>query len=257
MSQFDLYAAYYDLIYRDKDYAAEARYVDRLVRSEVPHARSLLELGCGTGGHAVELAGLGYEVHGVDLSAGMVERALCRRTVSGALAAHLSFEQGDIRCVRVGRRFDAVLSLFHVISYQTGNADLAAAFTTARAHLNLGGIYVFDCWYGPAVLSDRPRHVEKLVEDDRIRVRRRTRPEMLVNHNCVDVHFAVEISARRSGDRREVSETHRMRYLFLPEIEYLLGGSGFEIVQAQQWMTGHPLSDATWYACIAARATRV
>ena len=55
----------------------------------------------------------------------------------------------------------------------------------------------------------------------------------------------------------EVSETHRMRYLFLPEIEYLLGGSGFEIVQAQQWMTGHPLSDATWYACIAARATRV
>lgn len=254
MSQFDLYAAYYDLLYRDKDYASEARYVDCRVRAVLPTASQLLELGCGTGGHAVEMARLGYTVHGVDLSPAMVERAAYRRLESQALPARLSFEQGDVRSVRVGRRFDAVISLFHVISYQTSNADLAAAFSTARAHLDRGGVFVFDCWYGPAVLSDRPRQVEKRVGNEQIEVVRLTRPEMHVNLNCVDVHFDIEIVSRMSDDRHEVRETHRMRYLFLPEIDHLLRQAGFDQVEAECWMTGEPLDDSTWYACIRAQA---
>ena len=254
MKAFDLYAACYDLLYRDKDYAAEARYVDQLVKAVVPQARCLLELGCGTGGHAVELARLGHTVHGVDLSAAMVERAGHRRSQAGELAARLSFDQGDVREVRVGRVFDAVISLFHVMSYQVTYADLAAALATARAHLQPGGALVFDCWYGPAVLSDRPRLAEKRVEDDQISVVRRTRPEMHVNRNCVDVRFDISVTSKDSELRREICETHRMRYLFLPEIEQLLGDAGFECVQAQRWMTGQPLDDTAWYACFSARA---
>lgn len=254
MSQFDLYAAYYDLLYRDKDYASEARYVDGLVKAAVPSAGRLLELGCGTGGHAVELARLGYSVHGVDLSPAMVERAGQRRSASAALASQMSFEQGDVRSVRLDRRFDAVISLFHVISYQTTNADLAAAFATARTHLERGGVFVFDCWYGPAVLSDRPRQVDKRVGDEHIDVVRRTRPEMHVNLDCVDVHFDIAIASRLSDDRREVRETHRMRYLFLPELQHLLEQAGFGQVQAERWMTGEPLDETTWYACVRARA---
>ena len=254
MSQFDLYAAYYDLLYRDKDYAAEAHYVDGLVKRAQPTASSLLEMGCGTGGHAVELARLGYTVHGVDLSPGMVERAQQRSAAGAAFRSQLSFEQGDVRSVRAGRSFDAVISLFHVISYQTTNADLAAVVATARAHLKPGGVFVFDCWYGAAVLSDRPRQVEKHVADEYIEVVRRTRPEMHVNIDCVDVHFDIAIASRVSSDRRELRETHRMRYLFLPEIEHLLGESGFAQVEAERWMTGQPLDDTAWYACIRARA---
>ena len=36
------------------------------------------------------------------------------------------------------------------------NDDVLAAFLTARHHLNPGGIFLFDVWYGPAVLTDRP-----------------------------------------------------------------------------------------------------
>ena len=49
---FAKYALCYDLLYRDKDYAAEAGYVGRLIRSATPAARSVLEFGCGTGRHA-------------------------------------------------------------------------------------------------------------------------------------------------------------------------------------------------------------
>lgn len=251
---FDLYAAYYDLLYRDKDYAAEATYVARLLRGVVPEAKTVLELGCGTGAHAVQLAQLGFEVHGIDLSAAMVERALARRAALPALAAGISFERGDVRSHRDGRIYDAVISLFHVISYQTGNEDLADALRTARVHLQPGGVFVFDVWYGPAVLSDRPRHVVKDVADERIVLRRETTPVMRLDDNGVDVHFEVQIRAHADGRTQTVSELHRMRYLFLPELRLALEAAGFELQRAERWMSGEALDDRSWYACLVAVA---
>ena len=69
---FARYALCYDLLYRDKDYAAEAGYVGRLIRSATPAARSVLEFGCGTGRHARLLCTMGFDVHGVDRSPEMV-----------------------------------------------------------------------------------------------------------------------------------------------------------------------------------------
>ena len=53
---FDAYAQYYDLLYCDKDYSAEAEYVALLIRRYAPEARRILELGCGTGETSVALA---------------------------------------------------------------------------------------------------------------------------------------------------------------------------------------------------------
>ena len=71
---FAKYALCYDLLYRDKDYAAEAGYAGRLIRSATPAARSVLEFGCGTGRHARLLCTRGFDVHGVDHSPEMVAR---------------------------------------------------------------------------------------------------------------------------------------------------------------------------------------
>ena len=250
---FDLYAAYYDLLYRDKDYGAESAYVARLVRDVVPSARTVLELGCGTGGHALELAKLGFDVNGIDLSAAMVQRAQARRDSQPELAPRVAFTRGDVRSHRDGRRYDAVISLFHVMSYQVGNEDLNDAFVTARTHLAEGGAFVFDAWWGPAVLSDRPRQVSKHAADERVDVQRRTRPEMRFDENVVDVHFEVDIRAH-DGRTEHVEELHRMRYLFGPELRLMLGAAGFELHSAQAWMSGAALDDRSWYACFVARA---
>lgn len=255
MTVFDLYAAYYDLLYRDKDYSGETDYLVKLIGEATPHVRSVLELGCGTGGHAMQFAERGFEVHGIDLSDSMVERARLRRVAAAeAVAARLDFQVGDVRSFRAGRTFDAVVSLFHVMSYQTANEDQAAAFATARCHLEAGGIFLFDFWYGPAVLTDRPRHVIKEVADERIEVRRETTPAMQVNSNRVDVRFDVDIASRSGDQTKRLSETHSMRYLFLPEIEQRLGDAGFGLVSAQKWMTEEPLDDRSWYGCIVACA---
>lgn len=84
MSQvFDTYAHYYDLLYRDKDYAGESEYVAAHIRKQAPQAKRILELGCGTGAHAEHLARMGYTVHGVDLSKAMLARAEARKAKIG------------------------------------------------------------------------------------------------------------------------------------------------------------------------------
>src|SRR4051812_39412924 len=118
---FDAYAAYYDLLYRDKDYPGEARYVQSLLRRHGVGAGAIIELGCGTGKHAEQLARLGFSVHGLDLSPSMV--AIARKRTPADLASQLQFDVGDARSARLNRKFDAAISLFHVASYQTANED--------------------------------------------------------------------------------------------------------------------------------------
>src|SRR5262249_312614 len=129
---FRKYSAYYDLLYRDKDYAAEAAYVARTIRSAASGARSILELGSGTGRHGRLLVGMGFDVHGIERSADMVAVAIASSALppAGAVGS-FTCEVGDIRSANIGRTFDAVIALFHVISYQTTNEDLQATFRVA------------------------------------------------------------------------------------------------------------------------------
>lgn len=247
---FDAYARYYDLLYRDKDYAAEAKYLASLVRQHVPHAARILELGCGTGAHAEHLARMGCSVHGVDLSEVMLAGAAARRSgLPTDLARRLSFDKGDVRTVRTGETYDAVISLFHVMSYQTTDADLAAAFETAATHLTPGGLFLFDFWYGPAVLAQKPEVRVKRLEDDVIRVTRIAKPAMRENENVVDVNYSVSIEVKASGQVQEVRETHAMRYLFLPEITRYLERGKWTKAKTFGWMGHEPLSEEHWSGC--------
>ena len=74
------------------------------------------------------------------------------------------FVTGDIREVRLEQTFDAVLMMFAVLGYQHTNAEVLDALATARAHLDVGGLFAFDVWYGPAVLSERPSERVKVIE---------------------------------------------------------------------------------------------
>jgi len=249
MSVFNEYARYYDLLYCDKDYAAEAEYVHGLIQAQAQGAKSILNLGCGSGRHDRCLTELGYTVTGVDLS----EEMLSSARNAAADNASLEYIQGDVRTVRLAHSFDVVISLFHVMSYQVSNDDLLAAFATAHSHLKPGGTFIFDCWYGPGVLTDPPTVRVKELEDDVITVTRIAQPVMHPNENVVDVNYRVFLRDKASGNAREISETHRMRYLFMPEIQLMLSSVGFEPMLFEEWLSSYQLGFSCWNAVVTAR----
>jgi SAM-dependent methyltransferase len=247
---FDAYASYYDLLYRDKDYAGEADYIHALMIAHSEDAKQILELGCGTGAHAEALMKRGYRVSGVDLSERMIENA--RRRVAGIPGpSRPEFNKGDLRDYRDNKLYDAVLALFHVMSYQTRDEDLRQAFGTASAHLLPGGLFIFDYWHGPGVLSDPPVGRSRVISDEIIRVTRTASPTMLPDANQVDVEFDVTVEA--DGQSTHFCETHRMRYFFLPEIQLCLAQAGMLHVGTYAWMTSEPVGNQIWYACTVAQ----
>ena len=254
MSVFENYASYYDLLYRDKDYAGEADFVHSLINKYSNDAKLILELGCGTGGHAEHLVKLDYTVHGVDISTDMLKMAAVRHArLDQKLKDNILFEKGDIRTTRLDQQFDVVLSLFHVISYQTSNEDLSQAFMTAKEHLNSGGIFIFDCWYGPGVLTDRPESRIKRWEDEKIYVMRTAEPIMHPNENVVDVNYQVSITEKSTNKVSNIQETHRMRYLFKPEVDFLLSSAGFTTETCVEFLSNKEPGFQSWNVCFIAR----
>jgi SAM-dependent methyltransferase len=246
MSVFGNYSHYYDLLYKDKDYKGESNYVQSLLKQYSPQAVTILNLGCGTGAHDVLLCRQGFVIDGVDMSDEMLIKANEKLSTFPELIISLRFHSGDIRKVRLEKTFDAVISLFHVMSYQTTNDDFIAAVRTAKAHLKTNGLFVFDCWYGPTVLTDRPIVRVKRFQDDRINVTRIAEPIFHPEKNVVDVCYTVFINDKKTGVTQELRETHSMRYLFSPEIEMMLADNGFKILAKEEWMTKKTLGFDTW-----------
>lgn len=251
MSRFGSYAQYYDLLYQDKDYQQEANFVIRLLQQYVPQARTILEVGCGTGRHAEYLLRAGYQVTGVERSSDML--ALCRQRhsqLSPDQQANMTMIEGDLRDFRLEQSFDVVLALFHVISYQSTNEDLQAAFTTVAKHLKPGGIFIFDVWYGPAVLHQKTHLRVKRLKDDRktnhITITRIAEPILYPNDNIVDVNYQILVQDTDNQQYQEFYEVHRMRYLFNPEISIFLKQANLERLAYGEWMTSQPASLNTW-----------
>ena len=162
MGIFKDYSKYYNVLYKDKNYKAETDYVIDLIKQFNPEANSILNLGCGTGSHDFIFANKGFDITAVDLSYDMIDVANAKKKTNTTIA----FLQGDMRSIRLNKRVDVVLSLFHVMSYQTTNEDLSNAMQTAHSHLKKDGLFIFDCWYGPGVLTDRPSVRNKTFEDE-------------------------------------------------------------------------------------------
>jgi len=242
MKVFDDYASYYNLLYKDKDYHKEVLYVDNIIQELKPGACSLLDIGCGTGMHDVLLKERGYTITGIDLSKTMVEIAekLSEKN-------KLEFKVANATTYRDAKKYDVVVSLFHVVNYQTSNDSLRKFFNTAASHLDRGGLFIFDSWYGPALLSDKPQKKVKVMEDDRLKVKRNTQPTIDYNENVAHIFFHVEVEDKASGHISTFDECHSMRYLFNPEVELLAETAGFRIIKFNKWMSDDSPGENSWY----------
>jgi ubiquinone/menaquinone biosynthesis C-methylase UbiE len=254
MNVFKKYADFYDSLYEAKNYQQECNFVKHVFKTySEKKVNTILELGCGTGSHALLFADMGYAVTGVDISENMLE--IARKKVLDQ-KKRITFMQQDIRHLDLTQKFDAAVAMFAVMGYQTTNQDFEDTLTSVRRHLDTGGLFVFDVWFGPAVLTQKPSERVKIIEQKDKKIIRYAHPVLNIINHTVEVNYTVlEIA----GDKvlTETEESHLMRFFFYQELKYFLETNGFEVLKMIPFMEiNGVLSEDNWDMTVVARRTK-
>ncbi|MEZ5566184.1 MAG: class I SAM-dependent methyltransferase [Gammaproteobacteria bacterium] len=252
------YSDSYDLLYRDKDYSRECDLVEQCIKNYGAQSSShILDLGCGTGTHAIELARRGHHVHGVDLSAAMLaiarEKGQQARKEQPSLA--LEFSSGNVTEIRLPGEFDVVLMMFAVLGYQVEAQGVQLALANVRRHLKAGGLFVADFWYGPAVLQTQPSDRIRTIKNGEVTTLRAAHGQLDSFEQIATVDYDVWVldSTKLISSFKE---RHEMRFFFPQEIKNLLASAGFELLKIAEFPTlDVPVTDQSWNALLVARAT--
>ena len=191
-------AAFYDLLYSFKDWAAEAEKARRaLDAARRSRGHRLLDVACGTGQHLLHLK-QHFEAEGLDLDPELL--AIARRR-----SPELQFTQADMVDFDLGRRFDAVVCLGSAIGYVGTLRKLRMTARTLARHLEPGGVVLVEPWLTPEVF--RPGYVQALMaEAPDLKVARMSRSEL--REDCWELTFHYLVGTPEGVEH--FTEQHRL-----------------------------------------------
>lgn len=226
-----LYADLYDILYKDKDYKTECDLLEKIFYLYSSNSvNTILDLGCGTGKHAMIFAQRGYKVTGVDCSEDMLTKARQEVQALDNISYTIPvFYKGDLQTIDLCKQFDSVLMMFAVLGYQLTNEGIEAALRTVQRHLKPEGLFICDVWYGPAVLSIRPTDRIKIIPTERGKIIRTASGSLDTFWHLSTVHYHLW----QLEDQRVISESeeiHRMRYFFPQELALFMSNVGLTLL---------------------------
>jgi len=248
MEVFKGYASFYDSLYQDKDYSSECDFLEK-VFSKYCNKRiiSILDLGCGTGNHSILLAERGYLMTGVDISKNMLSFAKEKNLQKNV---SINFHERDIRNLSLKKKFDAVILMFAVVSYQVSNSDIRAVFKSIKQHLKPNGIFIFDCWYGPSVTHIKPSKRVKKVNNGNIEIIRIANPVLNKKNKMVTVNFTI-YEKKANQILKTVKESHPQRFFFPEEINNFAIKEDLSILEMCPFLSlNKKLSYNDWYMAV-------
>ena len=141
MNGYRAFAAFYDALTDDVDYAGWADYLLALITRHGGRADSVLDLACGSGSLSLELAARGCEVVGVDGSADMLAIAREKAEEEGA---DILFLCQDMRQLDLYGTVECAVCLLDSLSHILHTADLGEIFRRLGLFIAPGGLLVFD-----------------------------------------------------------------------------------------------------------------
>lgn len=231
---FKKYAKYYDALYKGKDYDKEAEFILKTLKRDNFSGNKILSLGCGTCSYEVILAKKGYDITGVDVSKEMLSIA-AEKIKQAGVKNKINLIQGDVRKLNFKTKFDVVMCMFNVIGYQNTNEDMDMMLSGVSRLLKKGGVFFFDCWHTPAVVTDPPTKRTRTIKIDGETIIRKTTPQLHLDDDLLDITFDVK-EYKNKKVLGKTSEKHTMRFFSIPELKYFLSKNNLETTGVYNFM---------------------
>jgi SAM-dependent methyltransferase len=220
------YLALYDAFLAERT-PVEVDQIEALL--QLRPSQRILDLPCGQGRHAIELARRGYEVTGVDLSPYMLGVARERADASGVRVSWLA---GDMREALPGETFDVILNLFTSFGYFDDEADDRRVVRAAASMLGPGGRFLLEVINGQWIIGNFQE-----------------RQWFTVGQMAVMERRSLDVTTRRMVVERTVSSTtgddtsvHAVRLYSGPAVKTTLEAAGFSRVELYGDWDGAPLT---------------
>lgn len=227
--EFSFEARIYDKIWGKNDYSIDVKFLDEMFREY--GCKKIIDIGCGTGNHALRLSKLGYAVTGVDVSSAMLEKARAKDK-----KGKVRFVNGDMRKLekmfsRI-ERFDAAICLGNASSHLLTDRDVQSFLGTIHKMLRRNGLLVFDAKNAMKISED---YLNKLLVDDILNEEKLQL--LLLNYNTRDARnrniivwkpiYLMNENGRVDLQIRE----HKLRWFELGKLTKLLTTNRFRIIK--------------------------
>jgi 2-polyprenyl-3-methyl-5-hydroxy-6-metoxy-1,4-benzoquinol methylase len=188
----------------------------------------ILDLACGTGVLAIELAKCGHVVHGIDTSQEMISVA---KSKSAGLS-NLSFDIQDMVQFEVYGKFDLVTCTFDSINYIRKLSDLRKMLFRVASVLPEGRLFVFDS-------NTRELYLSHSNEKQK----RELNGQTVIQNWSYDSTRSVATTAFSFSDG--TYEIHKQRPYNFDELNPLLERVGFRVLYLFSWFEKLPYSSNT------------
>ena len=201
----------------------------------VAGARSIVDVACGTGQHAIALAERGLQVTGVDVSPAMIARAR-ENAAASAVVARFEVEGFGELASGLADRYDALLCLGNSIPHMTDSESLEEGLADFSRVLRPGGLLILQQRNFDRVLARRERFMPPQAvsrgEDEWLFIR-------FYDFEGAELRFNLLRYHRRAGERWEWrAEQTRLRAWRHDELIATLAAAGFRRIHAYGNLAG-------------------
>jgi 2-polyprenyl-3-methyl-5-hydroxy-6-metoxy-1,4-benzoquinol methylase len=226
--EFSLEARFYDKIWGKRDYDADVKFLADFFRKY--HCRSVIDIGCGTGNHALRLSKKGYQVTGVDASSTMLEIAKAKDK-----EAKIKFIKGDMKklekVVPKGQRFDAAICLGQVFSHLMTNKDVQALLNRLHKILKQNGLFVFSARNAKKINEEylNKLRLDHMINEEKLQLLILTYNTRDLQDSNIIVWNPIYLIKQNSKVDLQIRE-HKLRWFKFSTLKKIITEKGFKIV---------------------------
>lgn len=225
---FNRTAQYYDLIYSFKNYVAETEKIAALIQKELPTAKTILDVACGTAEHA-KLLSKQFAVDGIDLEPAFVK--IAREKVPSG-----DFWLADMSDFSLPKTYDVIQCLFSSIGYLPSEEKIVAALESFKRHLNPSGVILIEPWITPE--NWQIGHTGMVTaESDDLKICRMNVTERVDRRSVLNFHYLI---ATKQGVEH-MTETHELVLYTNAEMLSCFAVAGLEVDYDAEGLFGRGL----------------